>query len=141
MLTKHRDVPGLDDAVHHLMDDRAFPRALRAIEQITAAVQIAVLEKEVAEGRSAEDLVGMLATKTPPNAVPNVHHRALIAAELAGTSVTSRCASMAGRPGGLRARMSGRPEGEWELVASDALRGETATRVSQPWTPRTSRQR
>jgi hypothetical protein len=43
---------------------------------------LADLEKEVAEGRSAEDLVGMLAEKTPDNAVPNVHHRSLISAEL-----------------------------------------------------------
>lgn len=43
---------------------------------------LADLEKDVAEGRSPEDLVGMLAAKTPPDAVPNVHHRSLIAAEL-----------------------------------------------------------
>lgn len=44
------------------------------------AETLADLEKEVAEGRSPEDLVGMLAVKTPPNAVPNVHHRSLISA-------------------------------------------------------------
>lgn len=48
---------------------------------------LADLEKEVAEGRSPEDLVGMLAAKTPPNAVPNVHHRSLISAELTGWKV------------------------------------------------------
>lgn len=48
---------------------------------------LADLEKEVAEGKSPEDLVGMLAAKTPPNAVPNVHHRSLISAELTGWTV------------------------------------------------------
>lgn len=43
---------------------------------------LADLEKEMGEGRSAEELVGMLARKTPPNAVPNVHHRALLSQEL-----------------------------------------------------------
>ncbi len=43
---------------------------------------LADLEKEVATGKSPEDLVGMLAEKTPPNAVPNVHHRSLMSAEL-----------------------------------------------------------
>ena len=48
---------------------------------------LADLEKKVAEGRSPEDLVGMLAAKTPPNAVPNVYHRSLISAELTGWKV------------------------------------------------------
>lgn len=48
---------------------------------------LADLEKDVAEGKSPEDLVGMLAAKTPPNAVPNVHHRSLISAELTGWNV------------------------------------------------------
>jgi hypothetical protein len=48
---------------------------------------LADLEKKIAEGRSPEDLVGMLAAKTPPNAVPNVHHRSLISAELTGWKV------------------------------------------------------
>jgi hypothetical protein len=48
---------------------------------------LADLEKEVAEGKSPEDLVGMLAAKTPSNAVPNVHHRSLISAELTGWQV------------------------------------------------------
>jgi hypothetical protein len=48
---------------------------------------LADLEKEVARGKSPEDLVGMLAAKTPPNAVPNVHHRSLVATELAGRQV------------------------------------------------------
>lgn len=43
---------------------------------------LADLEKDVAEGKSPEDLVGMLAAKTPPNSVPNVHHRSLMLAEL-----------------------------------------------------------
>lgn len=45
---------------------------------------LADLEKELAGGRSAEDLVGMLAAKTPSTAVPNTHHRSLISAELTG---------------------------------------------------------
>jgi hypothetical protein len=48
---------------------------------------LADLEKEVAEEKSPEDLVGMLAAKTPPNAVPNVHHRSLLSAELTGWNV------------------------------------------------------
>ena len=48
---------------------------------------LADLEKDLAEGRSPEELVGMLAAKTPPNAVPNVHHRSLISAELTGWAV------------------------------------------------------
>jgi len=48
---------------------------------------LADLEKEVAEGKSPEDLVGMLAAKTPPNAVPNMHHHSLILAELTGWNV------------------------------------------------------
>jgi hypothetical protein len=45
---------------------------------------LADLEKEVKAGRTPEDLVGMLATKTPANAAPNVHHRELVLADLAG---------------------------------------------------------
>lgn len=47
---------------------------------------LADLEKEVAAGRSPEDVVGMLAEKTPYNAVPNVHHRQMVLGELAGHS-------------------------------------------------------
>ncbi len=54
---------------------------------------LADLEKNLAEGRDAEDLVGMLAEKTPSNAYPNVHHRTLIAADLAGHRI-----EMDGRP-------------------------------------------
>lgn len=54
---------------------------------------LADLEKDMAEGRDAEDLVGMLAEKTPSNAYPNVHHRTLVAAELAGHKI-----AMDGRP-------------------------------------------
>jgi hypothetical protein len=45
---------------------------------------LADLEKAVAEGRTPEDVVGGLAAKTPSNAVPNVHHRRLVSAELLG---------------------------------------------------------
>ncbi len=45
---------------------------------------LADLEKEVAEGRTPEDIVGMLADKTPYKAVSNVHHRELMLAELRG---------------------------------------------------------
>jgi hypothetical protein len=54
---------------------------------------LADLEKEVAAGRSAEDLVGMLAEKTPSSAYPNVHHRTLLAAELDGHEI-----AMDGKP-------------------------------------------
>jgi hypothetical protein len=45
---------------------------------------LADLEKSVAEGRTPEDVVGMLADKTPYNAVPNVHHRQMVLGEFAG---------------------------------------------------------
>lgn len=54
---------------------------------------LADLEKEMVEGRNAEDLVGMLAEKTPSNAYPNVHHQTLVAAELAGHKI-----ALDGRP-------------------------------------------
>jgi hypothetical protein len=45
---------------------------------------LADLEKKVARGRKPEDIVGVLAEKTPSGAVPNVHHRQLILGELIG---------------------------------------------------------
>ena len=48
---------------------------------------LADLEKEVAEGKSPESIVGALAAKTPSDAAPNVHHRHLISAELLGAHV------------------------------------------------------
>lgn len=42
------------------------------------------LEKQVARGRTPEQVVGNLAEKTPPNACANVHHRTLAIAELMG---------------------------------------------------------
>jgi hypothetical protein len=54
---------------------------------------LADLEKDMAEGKNAEDLVEMLAEKTPSNAYPNVYHGTLIAAELAGHPI-----AMDGRP-------------------------------------------
>ena len=48
---------------------------------------LADLEKKMAGGKSPEDLVGMLAAKTPSNAVPNSDHRSLIASELTGGKV------------------------------------------------------
>ena len=45
---------------------------------------LADLEKEVAEGKTPEQVVGSLAAKTPSDAAPNVHHRRLISAELLG---------------------------------------------------------
>ena len=48
---------------------------------------LADLEKEVAEGKSPEDLVGRLAEKTPSGAVPNVYHRHLILGELVGHTI------------------------------------------------------
>ncbi len=54
---------------------------------------LADLEKEVAKGRTPEDIVGRLAEKTPPSAAPNVHHQRLILSELAGNKL-----EMDGRP-------------------------------------------
>jgi hypothetical protein len=48
---------------------------------------LADLEKEMADGRTPEDVVGRLAEKTPDNAAPNVHHRQVIMSELAGLKV------------------------------------------------------
>jgi hypothetical protein len=48
---------------------------------------LADLEKDVARGKTTEDLVGMLAAKTPTSAVPNLHHRSLISAELTGETI------------------------------------------------------
>lgn len=54
---------------------------------------LADLEKSMERGRSPEDLVGMLAFKTPNHSAPNVHHTDLILADLAGEKIT-----MDGRP-------------------------------------------
>lgn len=48
---------------------------------------LADLEKEVARGKTPEEVVGRLAEKTPTSAAPNVHHRYLILAELVGHEV------------------------------------------------------
>lgn len=48
---------------------------------------LADLEKEVAEGKKPEDVVGVLAEKTPSGAVPNVYHRNLISGELLGHKI------------------------------------------------------
>lgn len=55
---------------------------------------LADLEKAMRKGESPEDLVGLLATKTPAGAVPNVHHRSLVYGEL----MTSATIAMDGRP-------------------------------------------
>jgi hypothetical protein len=49
---------------------------------------LADLEKEVAEGKTPEAVVGRLAEKTPSGAAPNVHHRQLILGELVGHEIT-----------------------------------------------------
>jgi hypothetical protein len=49
---------------------------------------LADLEKEVAAGKTPEEVVGRLAEKTPSGAMPNVHHRELILAELAGSEIS-----------------------------------------------------
>src|SRR5581483_8034345 len=48
---------------------------------------LADLEKEMAAGKAPEDVVGMLAEKTPSGAYPNVPHRVAVLRELAGTNV------------------------------------------------------
>lgn len=47
---------------------------------------LADLEKGARPERSAEDLVGQLADKTPANSFPNVHHRELVLGSLLGRS-------------------------------------------------------
>ncbi len=54
---------------------------------------LADLEKDVAEGKDPETLVGMLAEKTPSGAAPNVHHRDMLQNELAGAEI-----AMTGQP-------------------------------------------
>lgn len=48
---------------------------------------LADLDKEVAEGKTPEAVVGRLAEKTPSSAAANVHHRQMIIAELLGHKV------------------------------------------------------
>jgi hypothetical protein len=48
---------------------------------------LADLEKEVARGKTPEQIVGRLAEKTPTSAAPNIHHRSLVLAELVGTTI------------------------------------------------------
>jgi hypothetical protein len=48
---------------------------------------LADLEKEVAEGKTPEDVVGRLAEKTPSSAGANVYHRQMILDELLGNEV------------------------------------------------------
>jgi hypothetical protein len=45
---------------------------------------LADLQKQVAKGRTPEQVVGNLAEKTPPNACANVHHKTLCLSELLG---------------------------------------------------------
>jgi hypothetical protein len=45
---------------------------------------LADLEKKIREGQTAESIVGLIAAKSPPGAVPNVHHQTMILQELAG---------------------------------------------------------
>jgi len=51
------DVAGLDDAMHHLMDDGAFAGTLWAVEQVAAAMQIAVFLEGVAQRPEIIDLL------------------------------------------------------------------------------------
>lgn len=55
---------------------------------------LADLEKDLGSGRSAEGLVGMLAAKTPTDAYPNVHHRALVIGDLLGNEVPMKGAAL-----------------------------------------------
>jgi len=48
---------------------------------------LADLEKKVARGRDPEQIVGVLAEKTPSGAAPNIYHRHLILAELLGQEI------------------------------------------------------
>jgi hypothetical protein len=51
---------------------------------------LADLEKEVAEGRTPEEVVGNLAQKTPESGLPNVHHEVLCYSELLGNHLELR---------------------------------------------------
>jgi hypothetical protein len=64
---------------------------------------LADLEKAVAEGKTPEDIVGMLAAKTPSGAVPNVYHRALISAELLGQEIEMSGRAMVGAGEAMKA--------------------------------------
>src|SRR4051794_33697642 len=57
---------------------------------------LADLEKELGRGKDPEALVGMLATKTPSAAYPNVFHRQLVLGELAGQEIPLRGQVMVG---------------------------------------------
>ena len=48
---------------------------------------LADLEKEIAAGKTPEEVVGNLAEKTPSGAVPNVYHRHLILGEVSGQPI------------------------------------------------------
>jgi hypothetical protein len=48
---------------------------------------LADLEKETAEGKTPEAIVGRLAEKTPSSAAANVYHREMILGELLGTKI------------------------------------------------------
>lgn len=69
---------------------------------------LADLEKEVRKGRTPEQIVGGIARKTPDmSSYPNVHHRRILAAELAGIESVE----MEGRPilgGGQAVEMAGK---------------------------------
>jgi len=54
---------------------------------------LADLEKQGRQSQAPESVVGRLAEKTPSNAYPNVHHRQMVLAELAGGTI-----DMTGRP-------------------------------------------
>src|SRR5438093_13455901 len=56
MLAEDRDVAGLDDAMHDLMNDGAFAGALRAVEQVATPVQVAVALKLLAQRPEVLDL-------------------------------------------------------------------------------------
>ncbi len=64
---------------------------------------LADLEKEMKRGKDPEDLVGMLATKTPSAAYPNVFHRQLVLGELAGQEITMRGQVMIGEGQSMQA--------------------------------------
>lgn len=78
---------------------------------------LADLEKAMKKGKSPEDLVGLLATKTPPGAVPNVHHRSLVYGEL----MMSATIVMDGRPvlGGGDTRRTPDGKSGWHVEEFD----------------------
>lgn len=69
---------------------------------------LADLTKQVAEGRTPEEVVGNIAHKTPPSGNPNIHHRVLAINNLLGHRIEMRMVPIVG---GGQTVMSGEQKG------------------------------